>query len=137
MGQTQTPTAAASAKGPSVSQTLQQLEHDWIDAMKAADTEKLGSILADDWLGLGYAGEKATKQSYLEAVKSGKETIQSFEFGPMNVKVLGNVAVVQGTDTEKGTSIGKDSSGKYAWMDVFVKRDGKWVAVRSQAAMIK
>jgi hypothetical protein len=50
------------------------------------------------------------------------------------VKVLGNVAVVQGTNTEKSTSTnGKDSSGKYAWMDVFVRRDGKWVIVRSQS----
>jgi hypothetical protein len=45
----------------------------------------------------------------------------------VSVKVLGNVAVVQGSDTEKSTSDRKDSSGKYAWMDVFVKRDGKWV----------
>jgi hypothetical protein len=48
--------------------------------------------------------------------------------------VLGSVAVVQGTNTEKSTTTdGKDSSGKYAWMDVFVKRDGKWVIVRSQS----
>ncbi len=134
--QDQTP-SAASAKGPGVSQTLQQIEHDWLDAMKAADVDKLGAILTDDWVGLGYAGEKSTKLQYLDAVKSGKMVLQSFEFGPMSVKVLGSVAVVQGTDTEKSTSDGKDSSGKYAWMDVFQKRDGKWVAVRSQTARVK
>jgi len=32
---------------------------------------------------------------------------------------------------------GKDSSGKYVWMDVFEKREGKWQAVRSQNAMVK
>jgi hypothetical protein len=32
---------------------------------------------------------------------------------------------------------GKDSSGKLAWIDVFAKRDGKWMAVRSQNAMVK
>jgi hypothetical protein len=55
----------------------------------------------------------------------------------MDVKVIGNVAVVQGSDTEKGTSSGKDSSGKYVWMDVFANRNGKWVVVRSQEAMVK
>lgn len=125
------------SKGPSVSQAVKQLENDWSDAMKAGDTEKLGEILADDWTGIGNDGKKSTKQSYLADVKSGKSKLESFEFGPMDVKVLGNVAVVQGSDTEKSMTSGKDSSGKWVWMDVFVKRGDKWVALRSQAAMVK
>jgi len=31
---------------------------------------------------------------------------------------------------------GEDTSGKWVWMDVFVKRDGRG-AVRSQSAMVK
>ena len=132
----QTPTTAA--KTPSVTESLKQIEHDWVDATKAADTEKLGQILGDDWVALGYAGaEKQTKKAYLEEVKSGRMKLESFEFGAMDVKVLGNVAVVLGSDTEKSSAGGKDSSGKYQWLDVFVKRDGKWVAVRSQNAMVK
>ena len=131
----QTPTP--SAKGPSTSQALKQLEHDWTDAAKAGDTDKLGQILADDWAGLGYDGKKATKQSMLADVKSGTQKLESLEFGPMDVKVLGRVAVVQGSDTEKSTTKGKDSSGKWVWMDVFVKRDGRWVAIRSQNAKVE
>ena len=134
----QTSPTGAPAKGPTVSQAVQQLEHDWVDAMKAGDTNKLSSILADDWVGLGFGGAgKDTKQSLLADVKSGASKIQSFDFGPMDVKVMGNVAVVQGSDTEKSTSSGKDSSGKYVWMDVFANRNGKWVVVRSQEAMVK
>jgi uncharacterized protein (TIGR02246 family) len=132
-------TPAPAAKAPSVSQTVKQLEHDWVDAMKAGDADKLGEILADDWVALGYGsipGGKQTKQAYVADVKSGASKLESFEFGPMDVKVLGNVAVVQGTDTEKSATAGKDSSGKYAWMDVFVKRGDKWVAVRSQSAKV-
>jgi uncharacterized protein (TIGR02246 family) len=128
----QTPTPQA--KGPSASESIKQLEHDWADAAKVGDTDKVSQILADDWVGVGYDGAKETKESHLADMKSGKFKLESFEFGPMDVKVLGSVAVVQGTNTEKSTSAnGKDSSGKYAWMDVFVKRDGKWVIVRSQS----
>ena len=128
----QTPTPRA--KGPSASESIKQLEHDWADAAKVGDTDKVSQILADDWIGVGYDGAKETKESHLADMKSGKFKLESFEFGPMDVKVLGSVAVVQGTNTEKSTSAnGKDSSGKYAWMDVFVKRDGKWVIVRSQS----
>jgi uncharacterized protein (TIGR02246 family) len=128
--QTQTP----AAKGPSAAESVKQIEHDWVDAAIAGDTDKVSQILADDWIGVGYDGSKENKQSHLEDMKSGKAKLESFEFGPMDVKVLGSVAVVQGTNTERSTSSdGKDSAGKYAWMDVFVKRDGKWVIVRSQS----
>jgi ketosteroid isomerase-like protein len=134
---TPSPTAASTAKAPSVSQAIKQLEQDWTDAIKAGDADKLGQIVADDWIGLTYDGRKETKQSLLAGVKSGKNKAESAENGPMDVKVLGNVAVVQGSDTEKSITNGKDSSGKYVWMDVFAKRDGKWVAVRSESTMVK
>jgi uncharacterized protein (TIGR02246 family) len=127
--QTQTPPA----KGSSVEEVVKQIEYDWVEAVKAGDSEKVGQILADDWVGVGYDGSKETKQDHLADMKSGKAKLESFEFGPMDVKVLGSVAVVQGTNTEKSTTDGKDSTGKYAWMDVFVRRNGKWVIVRSQS----
>jgi hypothetical protein len=65
-------------------------------------------------------------------MKSGASTTQSYEIGPMKVRVLGNTAVVTGSDTEKSTYKGKDSSGKYVWTDVWVMRDGRWQAVASQ-----
>jgi uncharacterized protein (TIGR02246 family) len=130
LAQSQTPPA----KGPSVAEAVKQIEHDWVDAVKAGDADKVSEILADDWIGIGYDGVRETKKKHLAEMKSGTAKLESFEFGPMDVKVLGSVAVVQGSNTEKSTTAdGKDSSGKYAWMDVFVKRDGRWVIVRSQS----
>jgi ketosteroid isomerase-like protein len=126
-----------SAKAPSVSEQIKQLEHDWSDASKAADTDKLGQIIADNWVGIQADGTKLTKKELLAGVQSGKSKLESMEFGPMDVKTVGSVAVIQGSDTEKSTSNGKDSSGKYAWMDVFEKHDGKWSVVRSQNALLK
>jgi ketosteroid isomerase-like protein len=127
-------------KKPATSATadeLKQLEHDWTDAMKAGDVDKLGQILADDWAGLYSDGARKTKKQVLAEVKSGDSKLESFEFGPMDVKSFGTaVAVVQGSDTEKSSLKGKDSSGRWVWMDVFVKRNGKWQAVRSQAAKV-
>ena len=39
-------------------------------------------------------------------------------------------------DTDSGTWNGKDSSGQYVWMDVFVKKSGKWQAVASQSTKV-
>ena len=54
----------------------------------------------------------------------------------MKVRVFGNTAICAGSDTEKSTYKGKDSSGKYVWTDVFVNRNGKWRAVASQSAKV-
>ena len=128
---------ATKSAGSADAETLKQLERDWSDAQKTADIDKLNQIVADDWAGIGSDGSKSTKKQFLADVKSGSNKLESFEIGPMDVKMLGNIAVVQGSDTEKSSNKGKDTSGKWAWMDVFVKRDGKWQAVRSQSARIQ
>lgn len=130
-GQATKPAASGTAEA------VKQLERDWSEAQKARDIDKLSQILADDWSGLGSDGARSTKKQFLDDVKSGASKLESFEIGPMDVKVVGTVAVVQGSDTEKSTTKGKDTSGKWVWMDVFVSRDGKWQAVRSQSAMVK
>jgi hypothetical protein len=88
-------------------------------------------------MGLGFDGTKSTKKQSLDNIKSGANKLDSVEIGPMDVQVIGTVAIVQGSDTEKSSFKGKDTSGKWVWMDVFAMRDGKWQAVRSQSAMVK
>lgn len=116
-----------------VEQTLIQLEQDWNRAMLAKDYKTVEKIVADDWTGIDFRGMTITKEESLQELKSGESSNQSVELGDMKVKVYGNVAVVVGSDTEKSTYHGKDSSGNYAWMDVFVKRGGRWQAVASQS----
>ena len=128
---------AKSQTAPTTADAVKQLERDWSVAMKANDIGKLSQIIADDWMGLGPDGVRVTKKQSLDNYKSGANKLESFEMGPMDVQVIGTVAIVQGTDTEKSSFKGKDTSGKWAWMDVFVMRDGKWQAVRSQSAMVK
>jgi ketosteroid isomerase-like protein len=118
-------------------QELKQLELDWSEAARTGNADKLAQILGDEWTALDYLGNTTTKKDALAELKAKSSTLSSFEPGPMDVVVFGNTAVVQGSDTEKSTYKGKDSSGKYVWMDVFVKRNGKWQAVRSQSAKVQ
>lgn len=110
-------------------ETLKQLERDWAAAEQAGDRDKVGRIVADDWTGVDGKGRRLTKEQLLEQIKSSKNKTASVQFGPMDVKVLGDVAVVQGIDVEPG------AASREIWTDVFANRNGKWVAVRSQTAM--
>ena len=126
--------ARMATEGQRTAETLKQLERDWADAEKAGDGEKIGRIVADDWTGVDNDGRKLTKEQLIAHIKSRKDKTESVELGPMDVKVLGDAAVVQGSDTEKGTANGEHTSVEIIWMDVFANRDGKWVCVRSQSA---
>jgi ketosteroid isomerase-like protein len=125
------------AAGSRAVEELKQAERDWTAGEKAGDAEKIAHLLADDWAGLGFDGKKVNKQQYLADFKSGAQKFESIEMGPMDVRVFGDIGVVQGSDTEKSSYKGKNSSGKYVWMDVFQKKDGKWQAVRSEVTKVQ
>ncbi len=120
----------------SVEQTLKQMERDWNQATIAKDFKMVDRIMADDWTGVDFRGVIVTKAETMEELKSGESSNESVELGEMQVKVFGNTAVVMGTDTEKSSYHGQDSSGKYAWIDVFTMRDGRWQAVASQSTKL-
>lgn len=124
----------AQSQNPTAVEALKQLERDTGDAMVAGDIDKLNQIYADDWATIGSSGKIFTKQSLLRDFRSDKDKLESFELGPMDVRVFGNVAVAQGSVKEKRSRNGKDTSGEFAWMDLLEKRAGKWVVVRSAAA---
>ena len=131
VGQAAPKKVAARHTGVSVADQMKRLERDWTEAQRTGDTNRLNIILADDWVGVGVNGTKTTKAEYLSSYKARDSQFDSVEVGDLDIVVIGNVAIVQGSDKEQSTYKGKDSSGKYVWMDVFEKKDGKWQAVRS------
>ena len=122
-------------QGPSVADTIKQLEQNWADAMIAVDIPKLSQIIADDWIESN-PGKTVTKASFLDSVKSGKHKLETCEFGPRDVKVLGDVAVLQGSATETRIADGQSSTVRVGYMDVWVKRGDRWVVVRSYATKL-
>jgi ketosteroid isomerase-like protein len=121
----------------SVEQILIQMEHDWSDADLRKDATVLKRILADDWIGIDFEGTVLNKEQALAGLVSDfAGSLESTMLRDMKVRVYGNTAVVTGTDTETGDYHGQDSSGRYQWTDVFVRRGGRWQAVSSQSTRL-
>jgi ketosteroid isomerase-like protein len=116
--------------------TIKQLEQDMGDAMVRLDLAKLGEIYADDFVTVGSSGKAFTKRDLLADFESSHNRLESFENGPIDVRVFGNVAVAYGSVSEKSLHNGKDVSGNYVWMDLLENRNGKWVVVRSAGAKV-
>jgi ketosteroid isomerase-like protein len=125
------------SRDPTVVNALKELEQDMGDAMVRVDIDKLNQIYADDFATIGSSGKIITKKDLLTDFESFHDKLESFETGPMDVQVFGNVAVVHGSVTEKRIRDGKDTSGEFVWMDLLEKRAGKWVVVRSAGARVK
>jgi ketosteroid isomerase-like protein len=118
-----------------ISHTLQDMERSWLNAEKAHDVAAFEQIVADDWIAITPDGKSQTKAERAAEIKTAHTT--SATMGDMKVRVFGDTAVVTGTDDETTMEEGKKSTKHYAWTDVFVKRNGKWLAVASQTAQIK
>jgi ketosteroid isomerase-like protein len=130
--QAQQPKADSDA---AVSQTLQAIEQAWLNAEKNHDAAAFEKLVADDWIAISPDGKSETKAERAAEIKTAH--IVSASLGDMKVRVFGDTAVVTGTDDEIAMEDGKKSSDHYVWTDVFVKRNGKWLAVASQTAVIK
>ena len=126
----------AQSQDPTIVETMKQFAQDTGDAMVAGDVDKLNQIYADDWAIVDSSGKIFTKESLLSDFKSGKHKLLSFEIGPMDVQVFGDVAVVQASVTEKRLHDGKDISGQFVFMDLLKKRGDKWVIVRTLGARV-
>jgi ketosteroid isomerase-like protein len=124
------------SKDPADINAVTQVSQDMGDAMVRVDIDKLNQIYADDFATIS-SGRIITKKDLLQTFESFHDKLESFEVGPMDVQVFGNVAVVHGSVTEKRTRDGKDTSGEFVWMDLLERRAGKWVVVRSAGTRIK
>ena len=124
------------SQDPVVVATIKKFEQDVGDAMVAVDIDKINQTYADDWATIGSSGEIFTKQGLLSDFKSGKHKLVSFELGTVDAQVLGDVAVVQASVSEKRIQDGKDISGQFVFMDLLKKREGKWVIVRTLGARV-
>ena len=122
---------------PGGAQEIAALEQTWADAVKRRDAEAIDRIQSPDYVFTGPGGRVWNKTEALATIKAGDLEIDSFELSDLNVRVYGDAAVVTFRVAWQGRFRGQDISGPQRMTDVFVKRDGRWQCVASQATRIQ
>jgi ketosteroid isomerase-like protein len=117
-------------------QELIKVENDWNQAVLKRDRTKLERFLADEYLSTDQEGVSWNKKQDIEIDTLGASRLAFFKLDDMKVHVYGEVGVVTGRNASKGTLGGSNASSQYRFTDVFVKRDGRWQCVASQATPI-
>ena len=120
-----------------VEATVKKIEQEILDGILKSDTSAVEKYLTNDYLGIGPDGVTQNKSEFLSDIKSGTLKLESSKYSDMKVQVAdADMAVVVYRSDDKGTYKGKDITGEYRWLDVFVKRDGKWQIAIDQGTQI-
>jgi ketosteroid isomerase-like protein len=115
---------------------LLAIENGWNDAIIKVDVAALEKLYAKEYVFIDTSGTKVTRAQVLGSVKSGEYVLKAAKLEDMTVHVYGNFATVTGINNETATDKGADASGAKRFTDVFVKRDGRWQCVATQATRV-
>jgi uncharacterized protein (TIGR02246 family) len=118
-------------------QEITKLFEDGDRALVAADAAELSRIFADDYVQYDESGKAFTKQDVIKSLTSGAIRYVAMISIGRRIRLLNeNVAIVQGSESDEVEQNGRRFPVRYVYMDVVVKRDGRWQIVGSQLAKI-
>lgn len=128
---------AQSAKSD-VEHEIRALEKQWNDARAHADVATLDRILADDWTVTHGNGTTDSKAQYLSDLKSGARTFSGdVTENDVSVRVYGDTAIVAGSSNSTVTLNGRPQGGALHFTRVYMKRNGAWKMVVTQATTVQ
>jgi uncharacterized protein (TIGR02246 family) len=116
-------------------QQILELFEDGDRALIAADVAELSRIFADDYVQYDEFGEALTKQDVINNLQTGTIRYLSMVSTGRRIRLLGDeLAIVHGSEEDDVEQGGRRFPVRYIYMDVVVKRDGRWQIVGSQLA---
>ena len=128
-------TAAQPIDSPATTRELTEIVQRLATAWKNGDCDAWSGFVAPEWSVTHINGAVITKAEAVRMCKAPEAVIDSLTSDNMSVRRYGDTAVVTGRTT--ATTAGPNrQTVSLRFTDVFVRRDGRWQAVASQATAI-
>jgi ketosteroid isomerase-like protein len=112
-------------------QVLEQLERDWVDALRRGDGDTLDRIWDRAFVFTDPRGHSLSRDDCLRDIRAGALRMGEAEVRRLRVHVFGDTAVVVGTIALRGVAGTTAYDGEYSFVDVYARRQGQWRAVLS------
>lgn len=113
---------------------IQEVEDRRYDAMMRMDADALANTLADEFFYHQANGKTNDKAGYIRQTMTGTVKIFSAERYDVKVHVYGDIATAMG-DTRLDLEIGGERrKADLRYLNVWVKRDGRWQLTQRQSA---
>lgn len=132
-------TAAAQPKSTASADeaALRAIEEKWDASNLKGDVAGLDSIFADRFISTNPEGKVRTKAEVIAQVKSGEIKYQTSKAEDLKIMLYGDAAVISGRWRGKFVEKGKTTDTTERFTDFFVRINGQWKCVASQASPIK
>jgi ketosteroid isomerase-like protein len=130
---------AAALQAPRADPVIEfgQIARNLAAAYMRGDRTWVDDLLADDWTSIDYQGHLWTKANVLAMFGPGGPTFTRMEIEVDTVRLLGDVAVVTGRSVSAGRVADREVTVTQRYMDIYVRRDGRWRVVASQGTQIQ
>jgi ketosteroid isomerase-like protein len=101
-------------------------------ALMANDIEVLSQTFADDYVQYDSSGRALTKEEVLENLRTSTVRYPSIVSTGRRIRLFGDMAIVHGSESDEVEAAGKRFPVQYLYMDIVLKREGRWWIVGSQ-----
>lgn len=112
---------------------LAKAAHDYDQAQVKSDRAELERLIAPDYRLQNSSGAVQDKTSFIADQIAPGYRLDPFKIEEPVAKVMGGVALLGGVATVTGASEGQPYKVRLRFVDVWHRRDGRWVVVFSQA----
>ena len=119
-------------------ESLRQTERRRLAALVAKEGPVARSLHAPDYELITPGGDRLSGEEYLGGVLSGELDYRVFEpDGEIRIRIHGSVAILRYVAAIEIRLPGATDAGRFWHTDIYERRDGRWLAVWSQATRIK
>jgi ketosteroid isomerase-like protein len=129
-------TAGASAAAEPARETILDLERRFSAALVERDSAAVEYLLSEDLVHIGFEGQIVGKSEYMSFFRQGDWRYTKYSTSQMVVKVLPGAAVVTGRVDRTITVSGKETTGAFAFMHVWIQAGDRWRLTSSQVTTV-
>jgi ketosteroid isomerase-like protein len=120
---------ARAAEAPAASSdvaVLTRLSDDWDKAIVRKDKVAIAANMTEDFRQIGSSGDVADKRTFVEDLSSPDITIDPYTVEDFNIRIYGDVALLNGRTHMTGRQEGKAFKTQYIYIDIYRRVSGKW-----------
>jgi hypothetical protein len=127
---------ATSAESPEI-RDLQKVEDSWSSALNQRDQYGLELVLSPLFVNVSASGEVSTRNQQVASILSQEDKTAATDMRVITVRMLGDVAVANGTYTFTHKANSGPVEEKGVFTHVFQRQHGNWVCLNAQRTLLR